>query len=142
MLRIGITAVGSGIGQNVLTCLRESQLAREGRIGRLIGFEASAWAKAVYECDEAYHLPLAGEPGYAEALLGHVRQLGLDVLIPGSDPELLPLAEQRPEMERLGCQVIVSSPECVRICRDKLALYQRMAPLGVPVVETWELATA
>ncbi|MFH1084410.1 MAG: hypothetical protein V1772_01425, partial [Chloroflexota bacterium] len=81
-------------------------------------------------------------PDYAEALLGYGRQLGLDVLIPGSDPELLPLAELRPELERLGCQVIVSAPECVRICRDKLALYQHMAPLGVPVVETWEFGAA
>ena len=142
MVRIGITAVGSGVGQNVLTCLRESQLAREGRISRLIGFEASAWAKAVYECDEAYYLPMAGEPGYAEALLGYCRDLGVEVLIPGSDPELLPLAELRPELERLGCQVVVSSPECVRLCRDKLALYQRMGPLDIPVVETWELSEA
>ena len=45
-LTIGITFVGSGIGQAALDSLRQSDLPL-----RIVGFDASPWAKGAYECD-------------------------------------------------------------------------------------------
>ena len=142
MLTVGITAVGSGVGQPVLDSLRDSELYRKRGIGRIIGFEATPWAKAAHECDAVYQVPLASDPAYQSALLSLCERLGLDALIPGSDPELVILAEMRPELQALGCQVIVAAPEAVRTCRDKLSLYQRMHAAGVPFVATWPLSEA
>lgn len=44
MLNIGITSVGSGIGQAVKVALRHSVLPL-----RIVGFEAHPWAKGSYE---------------------------------------------------------------------------------------------
>lgn len=137
MLAVGITAIGSGIGQPVLDSLRDSSLKV-----RIVGFEANPWAKGAYECDAAYRLPLANNPDYTSTLLARCEEASLDALIPGSDPELIALAEAAPALESLGCIVVVSAPECVRVCRDKLALCNHLTRAGVPFVSTWPLETA
>jgi len=137
MLSIGITAVGSGIGQPVLDSLRDSDLEAQ-----IIGFEASPWAKGAYECDALYRLPFANDPSYSSEVLRLCEQAHLDLLIPGSDTELPALAQLAPTLRALGCQVIVSSVECIRVCRDKLVLYQEMTRAGVPFVTTWTLEAA
>lgn len=136
-LTIGVTAVGSGIGQPVLDSLRDADL-----FVRVIGFEASAWGKGAYECDAVYRLPLANAPSYREVLLARCQESGIQVLIPGSDTELIPLAEAAPALDAIGCQVIVSRPECVHTCRDKLALYHHLEQVGFPFVRTWLLEEA
>ena len=130
-LTIGITAVGSGIGQAVLDSLRDSSLS-----AHIVGFEASAWAKGAYECDEVYQLPHVTDPAYKSTLLARCQEARLDVLIPGSDTELIVLADASPVLESLGCHVIVSGPECVRTCRDKLVLHDHLVRAGVPFATT------
>lgn len=132
MITIGITAIGGGVGQNVLASLRASNLR-----ARVVGFDASPWGVGVHECDVAYRLPLPNDPAYVPTLLSRCREEKVALLIPGSDSELPILARCAPDLEAIGCRVLVSGPECVRICRDKLATYRELAPLGAPIVETW-----
>ncbi|MBE9514447.1 MAG: ATP-grasp domain-containing protein [Chloroflexi bacterium] len=137
MLTIGITAIGSGVGQPVLDSLRDSSLEVQ-----IIGFEANPWAKGAYECDVVYRLPFANHPEYAATLQARCREAGVDLLIPGSDAELVALAQAAPDLESIGCRVVVSSPECVRVCRDKLVLHHHLRRAGVPFASTWSLEEA
>jgi hypothetical protein len=45
----------------------------------------------------------------------------VDLLVPLLDSELVPLSEAREQFAQRGCGVIISSPDVVRTCRDKLA---------------------
>lgn len=137
MITVGITAVGSGIGQPVLDSLRLSSLE-----ARVVGFDASPWAKGGYECDSFHLLPRADHADYATELIARCQEEGIDILLPGSDPELIPVAEAAPALESIGCRVVVSSPECVRICRDKLELSHYLEREGVPFAKSWSLETA
>jgi carbamoyl-phosphate synthase large subunit len=137
MLTVGITAIGGGVAHNVMAALRDCPFAT-----RIVGFDASPWGAGVWECDVAHRVPLADDPDYVPVLMDRCRQEGVQLLIPGSDPELLPLALAADAFQAQGCRVLVSSPECVRICRDKLATYQALAPLGVPFVTTWSFEEA
>lgn len=65
------------------------------------------------------------------------RRLGIELLIPGSDPELLPLDELADELESIGCKVVVSSPECIKICRDKQLLHDYLIDQGVAFAPTY-----
>lgn len=132
MITVGVTAVGSGIGQAILDSLKDSSLDL-----RIVGFEASAWSKGIYECDEAYLLPWADDPAYGSALLDLCNRSGVELLLPGSDPELVLLSELAAELDSVGCKVVISSPECVRVCRDKLSLYESLSSQDVPFVSTW-----
>jgi carbamoyl-phosphate synthase large subunit len=137
MITVGITAVGSGIGQPVLDSVRLSSLE-----ARIVGFDASPWAKGGFECDRFYLLPRAGHPDYATQLIARCQEEGIQILLPGSDTELIPLADAAPALESVGCRVVVSSPEVVRICRDKLEMSRYLDRAGAPFAKTWSLETA
>lgn len=77
-LSIGVTAADSGIGQAVLDSLRDRDLDV-----RTIGFEASPWAKGLYECDSACRVPYAHAEDYVPTLLDLSYREGLCALIPG-----------------------------------------------------------
>ncbi len=136
-LTIGVTAVGSGVGQAIVSSLKGSFLDL-----RIVGFEASAWSKGIYECDEAYLLPWVYEPAYRSALLDRCKGSGVDLLLPGSDSELIVLSELAAELSAIGCKVVVSSPESVRVCRDKLLLFETLSAQDAPFAFTWPLDEA
>jgi hypothetical protein len=136
-MTIGVTAVGGGVGQVVLDALRTSPLK-----ARIVGFETTGWAKGLYECDEGYRLPLASDPSYGELLREYCRREGVELLIPGSDPELPVLAEIAPSLEAQGCKVLVGSPASVRLCQDKKAFFDHLASSDLPVVPTLLLSEA
>jgi len=137
MLTIAITAAGSGIGQPVIDSVRDSTLQ-----ARLVGLEASPWGRGAYECDSAYLFPLASDPTYKERMMELCERVGIDVLISGSDPELIPIAEMASDLAARGTAAIVGSPASIRLCRDKLALSQHMIERGIPFVRTWSLEEA
>jgi len=109
---------------------------------RVIGFEATGWSKGLYECDVGYRLPLAGEPSYGEVLQRICLKERVDLLIPGSDPELPMLAEIAPSLEAQGCRVLIGSALSVHLCQDKKAFHDRFAQLGLPLVPTMLLSEA
>jgi len=137
MITIGVTAVGSGVGQAIVNSLKASFLDLH-----IVGFEASAWSKGIYECDEAYLLPWVDEPAYSSTLLDRCKRSGVELLLPGSDSELIVLSELTAELSAIGCKVVVSSSECVRVCRDKLSLYETLSAQDAPFVSTWPLEEA
>ena len=134
MLTIAVTAAGSGIGQPVIDSLRDSSLQV-----RLVGLEASPWGRGAYECDLACLFPLANDPTYKEQMMDLCQREGINVLIPGSDPELIPIAEMASDLASSGTMAIVGSAASIRLCRDKLLLSQHMIERGVPFVQTWSL---
>lgn len=134
MISVGITAVGSGIGQAVLDSVRRSSLPM-----KVVGLEAGAWSKGLYECDDGYSLPLASSVDYPSALIDRCQQAGIDLLIPGSDAELLHIAQLLPQLQDIGTKVVVSSPECVQLCRDKFELAARIRSRRQPFIDTWTL---
>lgn len=128
---VGVTAAGSGIAQTVIDGLRACPLPV-----RVVGFELSSRAKGLYDCDAAHRLPKANDPDYGERLLSICQQEKVDLLIPGSDPELPEIARVAPLLERTGCRALVSSENCVRTLQDKKALHDAMVEHGVPFFDT------
>jgi carbamoylphosphate synthase large subunit len=131
-VRVLVTAVGGGVGQAVLRALRGSTLPLT-----VVGTDATPWSTGLYTADKGYLVPGAGaKEAYRSRILEICRAEGIEVLIPGSDPELGPLAELVGDLEALGCRTIVASPACIRVCRDKLETYTFFAKRGLPFVET------
>jgi len=138
MITVGLTAAGSGVGQAVLhaLCYRRLEL-------RVVGLEISPMSAGLYFADSTHLLPLVKfEKDYLERLLDICTQEGLDVLIPGSDTELEPLARNQQQFRERGCRVIVASPEVVQLCRDKYQIYAFCRDRGLPFIETYSLAEA
>jgi carbamoyl-phosphate synthase large subunit len=77
-------------------------------------------------------VPRGDDPRLLPELLGACRDRAIDLLIPTVDAELVPLAQARVEFEQLGVNLALAPLDCLRMCRDKHALLERLAP-SVPV---------
>lgn len=68
------------------------------------------------------------------AFLEGCKRRGVRTILPTRDGELAFWAERRPALEQAGVQVVVSSPEAVRLCLDKLAFARWGEREGAPVI--------
>ena len=98
-------------------CFRE---ALRGR-GDVIAADASATAPALHEADVAIVVPPISDPGYIDAILGICQERDVGVLFSLNDLELPLLARNRERFAEVGTIAVVSSPEVINVCFDKLA---------------------
>ena len=133
--RIAVTGVGGGVGQSIVRSLR----MWSGRPW-LMGFDMNPDSSGLFFCDVGYVIPPASHDDYIDALLGHCEAEGVELLIPGSDPELLPLAAARDRFKAIGVEVLVASPDVIRIARDKLKCWEFFETCGVPFARTIRLS--
>jgi nucleoside-diphosphate-sugar epimerase len=138
VITIGVTSVGSGIGQSVLRSLAASDLDH-----RVVGLDASADNSGIHWVDAAHLIPwVRDEEEYRRRIVEVVSAEGIEVLIPGLDPELPVLAGMRDAFADLGCTVIVSDPDVIAVGDDKLATAEWSSSRGLPFVATRALPDA
>jgi nucleoside-diphosphate-sugar epimerase len=113
-INVGITAVGSGVGQSIVDSCRLSSLPLH-----LVGYDTSALAYGACDCQVQHLLPPSRAPDYPDVLLAACRDHDVSILIPGLDLDLPVLAENAPRFEAAGIRVLVGGIEFVRLCRDK-----------------------
>jgi carbamoylphosphate synthase large subunit len=131
-MHVAITGVGGGIGQSVIRALRRSSVPTG-----LIGLDANAWSAGLYQCDAHVVIPPVAEgEAYVDALEGVIRDYDIDALIPGTDTELYAIARARERFADLGCRAISSTPDFVRMARNKLATCAAFISRGVAFART------
>ena len=141
-----ITGVGSGVAQSIIKALRYASESL-GREYRILGTDTHAMAIGLYRVDKGFIVPECSNPEYIQHMSMLCVREGVDVLIPGSDPEVLALAQARDEVEaRTGAKVLVSPYHTVRIGHDKWETYEFLRDNGFGYPETacvenaWALA--
>ena len=134
MITAAITGVGGGVGQSIIKALSLSELNI-----RTIGLDMEPWSAGLYRCHKAYLVPPAVSQQYVDAVADICSKERCDILFPGSDDELLPLANGQHKIEEAGCKVVVGSPDCIQICRDKLRTFLFFRERTLPFVFTAEL---
>ncbi|MEA3213646.1 MAG: carbamoyl-phosphate synthase large subunit [Chthoniobacter sp.] len=105
--------------------------------GQVFACDASADAPALREADEALVVPAVSDPGYVDALVALCETHRIGLLIPALEPELPLLAEQRARFAAIGTVVLVSSPEIIATCYDKMASARFLARHGLAVPRTF-----
>lgn len=83
-----------------------------------------------------HEIPLAGAPEFVDELATLCRIIEVDVLIPGVDEELMPLARAR---SRVAPEVLLPPVAFVEAHLDKLTSQALLKSLGIPVPETESL---
>lgn len=120
-IRVGITCVGSGIGQSVASSCNLSALPLH-----TVGFDSNPFAFGAFECDEQAVTPPIKDVAYVETLLALAREHRLDILIPGLDTELIPLAANAERFRAIGTEVLVAEEAVIRKCRDKYEFFNEL----------------
>ncbi|MFP5379841.1 MAG: carbamoylphosphate synthase large subunit, partial [Vicinamibacteria bacterium] len=105
--------------------------------GRVVVTDVNPLSPAVRVADAAYQVPLAGDPGYIDALLDICAAEGIGLLVLTIDDELPIVAAARPRFEAQGVKVAVSPVATAETCNDKLATCTQLRRHGVRAARTW-----
>lgn len=137
-----ITGVGGGgHGEQVLKALKMAKTPYT-----IIGTDMSPISMGLYEVDKAYIVPRADDSAYISTMLGICKKENVQVLITGSEPELLRISENRETFEKSGILLLINIPHVIRICLDKWETYNFLinngfdCPKSILVEDEMELA--
>lgn len=122
----------TGIGRRVelLQAFRQAALCQNRNI-RLYGTDMAGTAPALVFCDAVREICSMRDESYIPALLEICRRDSIHLVIPTIDTDLSALSGNRKQFEAIGAKVLISSPDMVRICRDKHVTSRFFAECGL-----------
>lgn len=132
MNNILVTGVGGGAGQSILKALAETGYG-------IVCVDSEELAAGLHAAPVAYKGCYASDPRFIDRLIEIARAQRCTLIFPGHDVELLPIAEQADRFTGQGIVPVVSRPEIVRLCDDKLATTAFLQAHGFPAPETRRL---
>lgn len=115
-VKVLVTGAGAVLGQGIIKSLKASPLDC-----RIIAADPNPLSAGLYWADTACRIPLATDPDFGpriEELLDRERP---DIVLVGTDVELVYFAENRPRLESaFATNILVSDPRVIAIADDKL----------------------
>jgi len=92
---------------------------------------------ACHVADGSFAVPRVTAVEYVDFLLEFCLKHDIGLVIPTIDTELLPLAVVKRRFEENGIHLIISSPELIRLCRDKRKTAHLFEKIGVSYPEIY-----
>jgi len=92
---------------------------------------------ACHVADGSFAVPRVTAAEYVDFLLELCLKYAIGLVIPTIDTELLPLAVVKRRFEENGIHLIISSPELIRLCRDKRKTAHLFEKIGVSYPEIY-----
>lgn len=111
--------------------------ALQGR-GLVMAADASMDAPAMQEADRAFVVPSVNDAAYVPELVALCRSNKVGLLASLNDLELPVLAAHRDAFVAVGTTPVVSAPEAVRVCFDKLATVRFVTGCGLRAPATYD----
>lgn len=108
-----------------------------GDCGVVLTCDAAADAPALQLADKGFLVPEISDPLYVATLLELCRHEHVHLLIPAMEQELVLLARCRADFESVGTLALVSAPDIVDRCYDKVAAAAFLDRCGVLVPRTY-----
>jgi len=130
--RIGISCIGSGVGQSTISSLRRSRLPFH-----TTGFGTNAFAYGMYECDAYDYTKSIYDEGYIDDLIAACLRNRIDLLLPGHDDEVLLYARHTDQFQQAGINAMHPGLEIVELCRDKERMSRELNPIADVFVKSF-----
>jgi carbamoyl-phosphate synthase large subunit len=123
-----VTGVGgAAVGNQVLKALRLSE-----KKYRVVAADASQENLKLAQTELAYVLPAASDPRYLDGIVRICQLEQVQVVVPGSEPELKLLIRFREHFRGLGILLLTNDPQVIDLCTDKMATYGFLKNHGFP----------
>ncbi|HEY5592384.1 MAG TPA: NAD-dependent epimerase/dehydratase family protein [Paludibacter sp.] len=133
---IGITCIGSGIGQSIINSLRLSRLPI-----KTFGLGTNPFAYGSYDCDVSDYTLGIYEKGYIDNLISKCHEHKIDLIIPGHDDDALICSQNSDRLMDEGIKTIVSSEKLISICRDKERMSNELNKISDVFVKCYDKNT-
>jgi carbamoyl-phosphate synthase large subunit len=128
-----VTGVGGGgNGEQLVKSLRYAE-----RNYRVIGADLTLDAARQSGADACIALPRANDPGYTPALLAACKQHGVEVILPGSEPEMRVLARDAALIRSQVKLLAVNDAELIETCSNKFKTTQFLQAHGFACPRSW-----
>ncbi len=128
-MRVLVTACGAPGAPGIIKSLK---LVKDRGI-ELIGTDMNPNAVGFGMVARGHTVPGGGAPDFVDRLLDVAKRERVDVILPLSTSELIPLSLNRERFEEIGTRVCVSSPEAIRVANNKVNVYRFLQENGVDV---------
>lgn len=115
-IRVIVTAISGGsLGEQVFETLKVAKIPYY-----IITTNVEPCKNGLYEADKGYLVPLSSNKSYIPRLLAICRKEKVQVIIPGSEPELNVISQNREKFTKNNILVLINSQEVIETCQDKL----------------------
>ncbi|HJU13549.1 MAG TPA: ATP-grasp domain-containing protein [Candidatus Nitrosotalea sp.] len=129
---------GGFAGTSLIDCLKQNY---EGRKVRVFCTDIKENPILQHKADGFAILPRGDSPRYLDALIRLCRREKIDVVIPGSNPEILTIARNRDLLASNDIHPAVSDSEMLEQVMDKGQTYEILAESGIPVPDFYHVKT-
>ncbi|HQD92934.1 MAG TPA: ATP-grasp domain-containing protein [Bacilli bacterium] len=138
MINILFTSAGRRI-----ELIQEFQKAKKNKNikGKIICADMNELAPALYFADKSYIIPPIKDLNYIKELKNICKKENISLIIPTIDTELEVLANNINEFHSIGTDVLVSSPEIIKITQDKMETFKFFNSLGFKTPESYDKNT-
>ena len=135
-MNILITSIGRRV--SLLKAFQKELKARFPD-ARVYAADASPHLSAACQvADGHFRVPAAKDPEYVPFLIGKCRELGIGIIIPTIDTELVVLSKYLDEFKKEGVHTIVSDFGFISQCRNKRLTHQFFEAHGIPVAREYD----
>ncbi|MDO8873707.1 MAG: ATP-grasp domain-containing protein [Methanoregula sp.] len=136
-IRVLIAGVGGGgFGLEILKALRHSEIAYY-----ICGCDMVKYNLGFSKSDKKYTLPPAIDPLYIEKLLSICQNEKIDVLFPGSEPDLWAISENRDVLQDQGIFLPINDARIIKLCLNKKETFQYLDTCGIAIPRTVPIET-
>lgn len=126
-----VTGTGGGVGQSILKALRLAN-RRYDRGYRIHTTDMNSKSVGLYRGDIGRTVPGADDTEYIPILLQYCKEHDVDIVVPGSDPELPILARNKSQFEENGIAIHVGDPDATAVGTDKWKTVSLLREAGLP----------
>jgi carbamoyl-phosphate synthase large subunit len=132
-----VTGVGgSGIGSQILKALKMSSLSLT-----ITGTDTTTISTGVQEVDHFSIVPFAKDSSFLDTILTICAKNKIQILFPGSEPELIVLTRHRQVLADAGIILPVNTEEVIDICLDKFKTNLFLSTSGFAFPKTHRISS-
>ena len=131
-MSVAVTAVGGVIGQSIIKALQNTEYLA-------VGINSEALGAGLYATKKSYIGLKANDTQFIDRLIEICTNAQCNIVFSGLDAELIHISKNKNRFEKNGIFPVVSNPEVVELCSNKLKTFEFLKSIHFPAPETFSL---